>query len=327
METFPRRWTISLPMIGLLLAWGLAGPLPPVATAAEPPPLALRGLDPVLLIEGKEEKGRSEISSTRARLRYQFVNAANKATFDKDPQRHAIQLDGDCPMHRTAAGLPDIFTVYKGRIYCFACEDCKVAFQENPGRYLNRQSVVILIFDGMELLDFAGPAEVFKSAGFDVKTVAVNSEPVACAGLITLTPHYTLANCPDADIIVVPGGSTAVSRDKRVTDWVAQASGKAKATLSVCTGVFVLARAGLLDGKAATTHHGAIEALRKLHPKITVHADRRIVDNGSLVTAAGVSAGIDGALHLVDRLRGRDEARAAARYMEYNWQPTAVKSN
>jgi transcriptional regulator GlxA family with amidase domain len=190
------------------------------------------------------------------------------------------------------------------------------------------KSVAILVFDGMELLDFAGPAEVFVAAGCQVYTVAATRDPVTSAGLVTMTPKYTVADCPRADIIVIPGGrSGAVSKDKRVTDWVAKAAPEAEVTLSVCTGVFVLARAGLLDGKEATTHHGAIETLREQFPKITVHADRRIVDNGKIVTAAGVSAGIDGALHLVDRLMGRSQASATARYMEYHWQPPAEKKN
>jgi transcriptional regulator GlxA family with amidase domain len=136
-----------------------------------------------------------------------------------------------------------------------------------------------------------------------------------------------VADCPRADILVIPGGSRAVSKDKRVTGWVAKASPQAEATLSVCIGVFVRAEAGLLDGKEATTHHDAIEARRRQFPKITVHADRRVVDNGKLVTAAGVSAGIDAALHLVDRLMGRSQASATARYMEYDWQPPSEKNN
>src|SRR5262249_48365552 len=128
---------------------------------------------------------------------------------------------------------------------------------------------------------------------------------------------HDLADCPHADIIVIPGGSTAVSKDKRVTDWVVQASSETEAVLSVCTGAFVLARAGLLDGHEATTHWSAISGLRKQFPKIAVRDDRRVVDNGKIVTSAGVSAGIDGALHLVDRLRGRPAAVKTARYMEY----------
>jgi transcriptional regulator GlxA family with amidase domain len=127
-----------------------------------------------------------------------------------------------------------------------------------------------------------------------------------------------------SDIIVVPGWSiSTVAKDKRVTDWLARASGEAEVTLSVCTGAFVLARAELLDGKEATTHWSAIETLRTQYPKVTVRDNQRVVDNGKIVTSAGVSAGIDGALHLVDRLSGRDKASETAHYMEYNWQVLA----
>jgi putative intracellular protease/amidase/YHS domain-containing protein len=326
MRRFPRQRAILFATIGLALACaaGLSGRLSPGAPAADPQapqPVALKGLDPVLLVEGKEAKGRAENSVSHEGLRYHFADAANKAKFEKDPERYAIQCHGQCPLMQGARARPDLFTVYKGRIYCFGCEGCREAFARQPEQYVHRRNVVILVFDGMELLDFAGPAEVFASAGFEVRTVAATRDAVTCAGLATLKPHYTVADCPRADVVVVPGGSTAVSRDRRVTDWVVRASREAKATLSVCTGAFVLARAGLLDGKEATTHHGAIEALRTQFPKVTVRADRRVVDNGKVVTSAGVSAGIDGALHLVKRLSGRPAARAAARYMEYNWQP------
>jgi transcriptional regulator GlxA family with amidase domain len=174
----------------------------------------------------------------------------------------------------------------------------------------------------MELLDFAGPVEVFNSAGYHVHTVAATRDPINCFNIMTLKPDYTFADCPRVDIVVVPGGSVGhVAGDKRVTDWLVQASSTSDVTFSVCTGAFVLAKAGLLDGKEATTHWSGISALRKQYPKITVREDRRVVDNGKTVTAAGVSSGIDGALHLVDRLSGRSNATKAARYMEYPWQP------
>jgi YHS domain-containing protein len=230
--------------LALACAWGLAGRHSPSARAAEPkapPPTALQGFDPVLLVEGKEVKGQAEIAVTRRGFHYLFAHAANKARFEKDPERYEIQLRGQCASMQGAPGVPDLFTVYKGRIYIFACADCKAAFLKEPERYTNRRSVVILVFDGMELLDFAGPAEVFQSAGSQVSTVAATRDPVTCAGLVTLKPHYTVADCPHSDILVIPGGSTAVSKDKRVTDWVAKAAHDTEAVLSVCTGAFVLA--------------------------------------------------------------------------------------
>jgi putative intracellular protease/amidase len=298
------------------------GPDKPSATSQ----VALKGLDPVLLTEGKETKGQASVSVVRDGLRYLFLDTATKTKFEKDPGRYAIQLRGQCAMMPSAKARPDLFTVYKGRIYAFGSEGCQEAFRQEPDRYAHdRRTVVILIFEGMELLDFTGPAEVFGSAGFLVSTVAASKEPVTVMGLMTLTPLYTFADCPRADIIVIPGGSSGPSKDKRVIDWVVKASAQADATLSVCTGAFVLASAGLLDGKEATTHWGAINALRREFPKITVRNDRRVVDCGKVVTSAGVSAGIDGALHLVERLSGHSDAVQVARYMEYNWQPPSDK--
>jgi transcriptional regulator GlxA family with amidase domain len=188
--------------------------------------------------------------------------------------------------------------------------------------------VLIFVFNNMELLDFAGPAEVFASAGFQVSTVAKTREPIKCMGLITITPHYSLADCPRSNIIVIPGGNTrVVAQDRQVTDWLARASSEAQVTLSVCTGAFVLASAGLLDGKDATTHWGSIARMQKQFPKVNVRNDQRVVDAGKVVTSAGVSAGIDGALHVVDRLAGRSTALKAARYMEYIWQPAQQAKN
>jgi putative intracellular protease/amidase/YHS domain-containing protein len=337
MRSLSRRCSVPFAMtcLALTCAWSVSGLLGPDVRAdgkegpkAEPE-VALKALDPVLLVEGKEAKGKAEFSASSEGFRYLFVSTANKAKFEKDPERYAIQFRGHCAMMREARALPDLFTVYKGRIYAFGSEDCQESFREQPEKYAQpekpvrrHRSVVILVFNRMELLDFAGPAEVFASAGYEVSTVAATRDPVPCAGLITLTPRYTFADCPSADIIVIPGGNVReVAKDKRVIDWLVRASPAAEATLSVCTGAFVLAKAGLLDGKEATTHWGSIGALRKQFPQITVRDDRRVVDNGKVVTSAGVSAGIDGALHLVDRLSGRSEASKAARYMEYNWQP------
>jgi putative intracellular protease/amidase/YHS domain-containing protein len=328
----------ALLSLTLATAGIIAGPLSRGALAAgadeAPREPALQGFDPVLLTQGKEVKGQAEISQTRKGFRYVFVDAASKAKFEKDPERYAVQFHGKCAMMPSAAAQPDIFTVYKGKIYAFGSLDCRTAFQQSPESYVKAEAssspregpshprVVIFVFNNMELLDFAGPAEAFASAGFEVSTVAKAREPIPCMGVITITPRYTLEDCPRSDVIVVPGGRTqAVAMDKQVTDWLAHASGQAEVTLSVCTGAFVLANAGLLDDKEATTHWSAIERMRKQFPKISVRNDQRVVDTGKVVTSAGVSAGIDGALHVVARLAGRSAAAEAARYMEYNWQP------
>jgi putative intracellular protease/amidase/YHS domain-containing protein len=294
-------------------------------------PVALKGFDPVLLTAGKEVKGKPELSAARDGFRYLFTDAGNRAKFDKDPERYAIQFQGHCAIMRGSRADPDIFTVYKERIYAFGCADCKATFLEQPEERTHPvRNVAILIFDGMELLDFAGPAEVFTVTGrgpaFKVHLVASTREPVTSQRLVKMTPVHTLADCPRPDVIVIPGGNVGkLAQDQRVLDWIKQSASQAEIVLSVCTGAFVLANAGLLDGGEATTHWGSIARLREQFPKVTVRENRRFVDNGKIITAAGVSAGIDASLHVVQRLLGEATARQTARYMEYHWQPESAK--
>jgi putative intracellular protease/amidase/ketosteroid isomerase-like protein/tetratricopeptide (TPR) repeat protein len=186
-----------------------------------------------------------------------------------------------------------------------------------------RRNVAIVVYNQMELLDFAGPAEVFAAAdsgqAFKVYTVAESAKPIVSQGFVSITPQYTIGNCPRPDILVIPGGnSTAVTRSEPMLSWVKEVSASSEHVLSVCTGVFVLAKAGLLDGHHATTHHSALSRLTHDYPNVSVRKDARVVDNGKIVTAAGVSAGIDGALHVVSKLCSPQVAQRTARYMEYN---------
>jgi transcriptional regulator GlxA family with amidase domain len=194
----------------------------------------------------------------------------------------------------------------------------------------DRRNVAIVVHDGVELLDLAGPGEVFSAANggraFRVFTVSETDKPIKSQRFLTVTPEFTIANCPKPDIIVIPGGATGVLlRSPAVMKWIRERAPETEVMFSVCTGAFVLADAGLLDGLEATTHHGSIAGLKR-YPKIKVLEDRRVVDNGKIVTAAGVSAGIDGALHLVARLCGKETADRTAKYMEYRWQPETTKS-
>lgn len=186
------------------------------------------------------------------------------------------------------------------------------------------RTVAILLFDEVELLDFAGPFEVFSIAGrdgaFDVQTVAEATAPIHTRGGLTVTPHVVLDTAaPAADVLIVPGGqgARAAMRREAVLDWVRTGAETAEVVLSVCTGAFILARAGLLSGCTVTTHHSVLGRLAELAPDATVVDDRRFVDNGAIVTAAGISAGIDAALHVVGRLCGSAHAAATARHMEY----------
>jgi putative intracellular protease/amidase/YHS domain-containing protein len=298
-----------------------AGAPPPAAKAEGA--LALTGLDPVLLTQGKEVKGDENLAAVRKGLRYRFADAANKAAFEKEPEKYEVQFDGQCAGSPGTKGDPAVFAVHDGKIYVFFCTHCRAAFLKEPAKYTRpRKTVAVFVHDGVELLDFAGPGEVFAAAesgrAFKVVTVAADPRPVTSQGFLKVIPTYSFADCPKADVLVLPGGATDEAlKDPRLVGWVKKAAGEAEVTLSVCTGAFILAKAGLLDGKAATTHWGAIAELRKEYPKVTVHADRRWVDNGKVVTAAGVSAGIDASLHVVERLLGKDAADETARYMEY----------
>ena len=188
------------------------------------------------------------------------------------------------------------------------------------------RNVAILVYDRVELLDFAGPGEVFAAAGrrggFRVYTVGARREPITSQGFVQVTPEFSIADAPRPDIVVIPGGGVdSVLNDRALMDWIRAASQDAEIMLSVCNGALVLAQAGLLDGIEATTHHGSLDALRRMAPQTRVYDHRRFVDNGKVITSAGVSAGIDSSLYVLQRLKGEDMARSVARYMEYNWQP------
>jgi transcriptional regulator GlxA family with amidase domain len=197
------------------------------------------------------------------------------------------------------------------------------------------RTVGILIFPEVEILDFCGPFEVFASATqppeseggpeqrlFDVFTIAERPEVVGCRGGLLVQPNHTLADHPPLDLVVVPGGfGTRAQRENPVVlDWIARQRGAGALTTSVCTGAFLLGAAGLLDGLRATTHWTTIDGLRALHAETDVLADARVVDEGEIITSAGVSAGIDMALHVVSRLHGAEVARRTARDMEYDWE-------
>lgn len=189
----------------------------------------------------------------------------------------------------------------------------------------------IVLFDDAEELDWAGPWEVLTSAckdGDRVVTVAERLEPVRCAKGLRVLPDHSFADCPPLDVVLVPGGrGTRVEMNNpAMVDFVVGRSRTATWTTSVCTGSFVLWSAGLLDGKRATTHWAAFEELRSLAPDLVLDADARWVVDGNVVTAAGVSAGIDMALWLVGQLYDVEHARAVQRYIQYDPAPPYQES-
>ena len=191
------------------------------------------------------------------------------------------------------------------------------------------RNVAVVVFPGVELLDFAGPGEVFSAVrgehgpAFNVYTVAVSREPVVSLGFVTITPQYALADCPAPDIVVVPGGDVP-DGDLALRTWLQGSAEHAELMLSICNGALVYARAGLLRGMEVTTHHSALQALALAEPEAKVLTNRRFIDNGRVMTAAGVAAGIDGSLHVVERFCGAEAAWQAARYMEYDWRPDEI---
>lgn len=192
----------------------------------------------------------------------------------------------------------------------------------NTGPAPARQRVAILIFDGVQIIDYTGPYEVFGQAGFEVLTVAAKPDTIQTAMGMRVTPHYTLANAPKADVIVVPGGSvTRTQEDPQVIKWIQDSAKDAQHVLSVCNGAYILAKTGLLDGLTATTFYDLIDGLKTAAPKTKIVRDQRYVDNGKIITTAGISSGIDGSLYVVSKLRSKAAAQMAALNMEYDYKP------
>ena len=198
---------------------------------------------------------------------------------------------------------------------------------------MERWNVGILIFDDVEVLDFAGPFEVFSrtrlrpgtesrrsddSAPFHVFTVAKTTAPIRTTGGLRVIPHCGFADAPRVDLVVVPGGwgTRALLHDAETLDWIRRAAAGARRVTSVCTGSLLLARAGLLEGRHATTHWGALDTLDALKAGVAVEREHRVVDDG-VISSAGVASGIDMAFYVVETLFGREVADETAHYIEY----------
>jgi transcriptional regulator GlxA family with amidase domain len=196
-----------------------------------------------------------------------------------------------------------------------------------------RKTVGILIFDDVEVLDFAGPFEVFSrtrtvagadsrrsddSAPFEVFTVARTPDVVTAIGGLKVLPHYSWADAPRIDILVIPGGfgTRLLLKDEATLDWIRTSAAAASQVTSVCTGALLLAKTGLLKNRRATTHWAGLDLLASIDPTIRVVRDQRVVSD-IIVTSAGVSAGIDMAFTVVETLCGRAVADETAHYIEY----------
>ena len=205
------------------------------------------------------------------------------------------------------------------------CPKCGMALVDGDAAKAQasaRKTVGILIFDGVQIIDYTGPYEIFQGAGFDVFTVAETKEPISTVAGMTVVPKYAFADAPRPDVLVVPGGGVAGALGSAATlTWVKDTTAKTQHTMSVCNGAFILAKAGLLDGLTATTTHGNVPKLRATYPRIKVVDDQRYVDNGKIITTGGLTAGIDGALHVVSLMMGKGVAQQVALGEEYDWRP------
>jgi transcriptional regulator GlxA family with amidase domain len=188
----------------------------------------------------------------------------------------------------------------------------------------------ILLFDGVEELDAVGPWEVlaawaryFPDDGYDVSCLSRSGDQVAAAKGLVIGAHHSFADAPTYDVLLHPGGqgTRPLMVDESHLDWVGAQRAEVPLMTSVCTGSLVYAAAGLLRDRPATTHWGSLELLAETDPTIEVRAEDRFVDDGDIITSAGVSAGIDMALHLVKRLVNADRAREVRRYIQYDPQP------
>jgi putative intracellular protease/amidase len=186
-----------------------------------------------------------------------------------------------------------------------------------------RRKVAILLFNGVEVIDSMGPYELFGAANYNVYTVARTQEPVTSAMGQTMVPKYSFADAPRPDVLVVPGGGVrGAQNDPDLLKYVVDVTSTAQHTMSVCNGSFILASSGLLDGLTATSTYGNVMRLHQQFPKVNVVGDQRFVDNGKIITTAGLSAGMDGALHVIAKLDGEARARDVALGEEYHWDPT-----
>jgi transcriptional regulator GlxA family with amidase domain len=188
--------------------------------------------------------------------------------------------------------------------------------------------VSIVIFNGVEVLDFCGPFEVFAVTGerqnkapFQVVTVAEEMKPIMARGGLSINPSHTFDSYLHPEIVLVPGGigTRREMNNQKLLGWLKDRAADAELVLSVCSGSLLLAKAGLLDGLSATTHHGAFEELRAVSSRFEIDNSKRFIDNGRVIVSAGISAGIDMSLYVVARLLGKEQALETATYMEYEW--------
>ncbi|AXO93494.1 DJ-1/PfpI family protein [Bacillus cereus] len=192
---------------------------------------------------------------------------------------------------------------------------------------MNKWSVGIFLFNEVEVLDFAGPFEVFsitkvhEEKPFTVYTVSQNGEMITARNGLKVQPDYSIEDLPPVDILIIPGGNGARENEMKndiIINWVRQQMKEVKLMTSVCTGALLLAKAGLLEGLKATTHWASIQTFKKDFPNVEVMENVKFVDEGHIITSAGISAGINMSFHIVKNLLGVEIAEETAKNMEYD---------
>lgn len=192
---------------------------------------------------------------------------------------------------------------------------------------MNKWSVGIFLFNEVEVLDFAGPFEVFsitkvhEEKPFTVYTVSQNGEMITARNGLKVNPDYSIKDLPPVDILIIPGGKGARENEVKndiIINWIRQQMKEVKLITSVCTGALLLAKAGLLDGLKATTHWASIQTFKKDFPNVEVMENVKFVDEGHIITSAGISAGINMSFHIVKNLLGVEIAQETAKSMEYD---------
>ncbi|HOP22809.1 MAG TPA: DJ-1/PfpI family protein [Gammaproteobacteria bacterium] len=190
----------------------------------------------------------------------------------------------------------------------------------------------IYIYENVEVLDFAGPFEVFSTAGRFINTdkkpnvflVAEEQVTVSARGGLGINPNYCISKHPDVDVLIIPGGiHNEEMKKQNVLNWINNQSEQVNLVASVCTGAFLLAEAKVLTSQKVTTHWEDIPELRKNYPNLTVLENQRWIDQEKFITSAGISAGIDMSLYIVSQIYGIQIAEKTARQMEYDWIKTS----
>jgi transcriptional regulator GlxA family with amidase domain len=195
---------------------------------------------------------------------------------------------------------------------------------------MKKYSVGIFLFDDVEVLDFAGPFEVFSVTSqlnnyepFSVFTISETGEEINAVNGLNILPDFSFEDHPDIDILIIPGGdgTRELINKQVVIDWVNEISHGSEITMSVCSGARILAKAGLLDGHNSITHHEVIKDVKNITSETNILEGKRFVDEGKIMTSGGITAGIDLSLHVVEKLFGKSMARETVIYMEYgDWR-------